>query len=293
MKINCKEIAEKIKQEIKQEVSTLPSTPKLVTIMVGNNPASVTYVNNKIKVLNECNMEHEILYFNEDVSQDTLINTIIKLNNDDKVNGIIIQLPLPKHLDEYRLTSKVSKEKDVDGFNISVNDIYNNRGLMPCTPQGILEIFKHDNYDLTGKQVLVIGRGATVGRFMSDLLTSKNATVTTIHSESYHVSNYVLYNQYDIIISCTGKKDIIDDEILYDLYQTDYIIDTGVIREFNEETGKYKLYGDIDNSIKKELDDMEIKYTNAIGGVGVLTTCMLVKNVLLAYKNQNDIKGGM
>lgn len=290
MKINCKEIAEKIKQEIKQEVSTLPSTPKLCTIMVGDNPASATYVNNKIKVLNECNMEHEVLYFNEDVSQDTLINTIIKLNNDDKVNGIIIQLPLPKHLDEYKLTSKVSKEKDVDGFNVSVNDIYNgNKALMPCTPSGILEIFKHDNYDLTGKQVLVIGRGATVGRFMSDLLTSKNATVTTIHSESYHVSNYVLYNHYDIIISCTGKKDIIDDEILYDLYQTDYIIDTGVIREFNEETGKYKLYGDIDNNIKKELDDMEIKYTNPIGGVGLMTTCILAKNVLLAYKDQ----GGM
>lgn len=271
--IDCKDIANKIKEDVKCSISKLTDAnyrkPKLVIIQVGNDYASTKYVNNKINACKFVGIESEHIVIDANARTLDVLKIISDLNDDSNIDGIIVQLPLPKHMDENMITQFVSNEKDIDcltATNIGWMSISKkeDRNVLPCTPAGIMEIFKSEMIDLKGKSVLVIGRSNIVGKPMATILTNSDATVTLAHSHSrYNV------NDYDIVISAIGKpKHIVvknKDAIL---------IDVGI----NSLDGK--LVGDFD------IENCECKaYTPVPGGVGPLTVAMVCKNVFKYYHN--------
>lgn len=278
--INGKEIAENILNNIKKEVESYDVKPTLAVIIVGCNPASKVYVKNKIK-------KSEFLGFNsilkelpENTTKEELLDVIKNLNNDKNVNGILLQLPLPKGLDEKDFLDEISPIKDVDGFTT-----YNSgklfKGEKPyavaCTPKGIIKLLETKNINLEGKLAVVIGRSNIVGKPIAALLLQKNATVIQAHSKTKNLPE--ILKLADVIISATGKEEFIKGDMVK---EGAVIIDVGITRNKNG-----KLTGDVDfESVNKKVSYI----TPVPGGVGPMTIASLMENTLELYKLQKGLK---
>ena len=272
--ISGTDLAKKLRAEIKEEATILQQrgiTPTLAVVLVGDNKASKSYVNSKHKACLENNINSVKIELDENISTASLLNEIEKLNNDDNVHGILVQLPLPKHIDAEQILNAVSPQKDVDGFHpINVGKlVIGEAKLIPCTPLGILEMIKSTGAEIDGKLALVIGRSNIVGKPISTLLLQNNATVITAHSKTKNLDS--LLEQADIIVSCVGSAHFLTGE--EKVKETVTIIDVGN----NYKDGK--LVGDVnlENFIGK------VKYISPVpGGVGPLTITMLMRNTLVA-----------
>ena len=272
--ISGTDLAKKLRTEIKEEATILQQrgiTPTLAVVLVGDNKASKSYVNSKHKACLENNINSVKIELDENISTASLLNEIEKLNNDDNVHGILVQLPLPKHIDGEQILNAVSPQKDVDGFHpINVGKlVIGEAKLIPCTPLGILEMIKSTGDEIDGKLALVIGRSNIVGKPISTLLLQNNATVITAHSKTKNLDS--LLEQADIIVSCVGSAHFLTGE--EKVKETVTIIDVGN----NYKDGK--LVGDVnlENFMGK------VKYISPVpGGVGPLTITMLMRNTLVA-----------
>ena len=272
--ISGTDLAKKLRAEIKEEATILQQrgiTPTLAVVLVGDNKAAKSYVNSKHKACLENNINSVKIELDENISTASLLNEIEKLNNDSEVHGILVQLPLPKHIDAEQILNAVSPQKDVDGFHpINVGKlVIGEAKLIPCTPLGILEMIKSTGEEIDGKLALVIGRSNIVGKPISTLLLQNNATVITAHSKTKNLDS--LLEQADIIVSCVGSAHFLTGE--EKVKETVTIIDVGN----NYKDGK--LVGDVnlENFIGK------VKYISPVpGGVGPLTITMLMRNTLVA-----------
>ena len=272
--ISGTDLAKKLRAEIKEEATILQQrgiTPTLAVVLVGDNKASKSYVNSKHKACLENNINSVKIELDENISTASLLNEIEKLNNDNNVHGILVQLPLPKHIDAEQILNAVSPQKDVDGFHpINVGKlVIGEAKLIPCTPLGILKMIKSTGEKIDGKLALVIGRSNIVGKPISTLLLQNNATVITAHSKTKNLDS--LLEQADIIVSCVGSAHFLTGE--EKVKETVTIIDVGN----NYKDGK--LVGDVnlENFMGK------VKYISPVpGGVGPLTITMLMRNTLVA-----------
>ena len=272
--ISGTDLAKKLRAEIKEEATILQQkgiTPTLAVVLVGDNKASKSYVNSKHKACLENNINSIKIELDENISTASLLNEIEKLNNDSEVHGILVQLPLPKHIDAEQILNAVSPQKDVDGFHpINVGKlVVGEAKLIPCTPLGILEMIKSTGDEIDGKLALIIGRSNIVGKPISTLLLQNNATVITAHSKTKNLDS--LLEQADIIVSCVGSAHFLTGE--EKVKETVTIIDVGN----NYKDGK--LVGDVnlENFMGK------VKYISPVpGGVGPLTITMLMRNTLVA-----------
>ena len=272
--IDGKIISGEIKEELKKKVEGLKIKPKLVVISVGDNPASKVYVGQKEKCANYIGINYEHKHY-DSISDDELIKVIEKLNKDKKVNGIIVQLPLPHGMDETRIVNTIIPEKDVDGLTyLNAGLLLNNEtSLVSCTPKGIMELLKRYHVELKGRYAVVIGRSILVGKPMMNLLINANATVTMCHSKTKDLAK--ITKKADVLVVAIGKKHFITRDMVK---KGAVVIDVGI----NRIDGK--LYGDVDYD---DVYSKVKKITPVPGGVGPMTVVMLMKNCMEAYEKQN------
>ncbi|PKE60736.1 bifunctional methylenetetrahydrofolate dehydrogenase/methenyltetrahydrofolate cyclohydrolase FolD [Macrococcoides caseolyticum] len=273
--LDGKKIAADYRANLAQEVEQLKAkgvTPNLTVILVGNDGASQSYVNNKKKSAEKIGMSSSIIHLDESTTEAALLEEIDKLNNDDNVHGILVQVPLPKQIDETKVLEKIAPEKDVDGFNpINIGRLYAGvETYIPCTPLGIMEILKHADIDLEGKDVAVIGRSHIVGQPVAKLLTDANATVTLLHSRSKDMD--AVLKRSDVIVSAVGKPGLVTKDVVK---QGAVIVDVG------NTVVDGKLTGDV---VYDEVSEVAGAITPVPGGVGPLTITMVLNNTLLAAK---------
>ena len=275
IKIDGVKVANDVKKRVSLAVEQLKSegiTPCLATILVGKNQASATYVRNKHKACAEVGIETKDHKLSSDIPQDELNQLISELNNDKSIHGILVQLPLPKQLDEFETTSRIFPTKDVDGLTPhNVGLLSMKKALLkPCTPSGIMELFEFYNIDLTGKKVVLINRSNLVGKPLYHLLLQKNATVVTCHSKTTDLTQHC--KNAEIII--TGVGDRTKFTLTSDMIKNDsIIIDVAITRHDD------KLAGDADFS---EIIETASYATPVPGGVGPMTVAMLLKNTVTA-----------
>ena len=279
--LDGKAFAQKIRDNLKQEVVKLKENninPKLAVIMVGNDNASKVYVKNKSKACEEIGIEFEEFLMPEQTTMEELLNTIEIVNNRKDVHGILLQSPIPKHLDIIKAFTKIDNTKDVDGLNpINSGKLITGEkdGFIPCTPLGIIKMLEEYDIQIEGKNAVVIGRSNLVGKPVAQCLLEKNATVTMCHSKTQNIADII--KQADIIIATLGKAKFVKEEMVKD---GAVIIDVGINRNENG-----KLEGDVDyeNVIKKA------SYITPVpGGVGPVTIAMLMDNLIKAAKMKND-----
>lgn len=280
--IDGKQIAADIRSEVAQKVAKLKENGKsacLAVILVGENPASVSYVTGKQKALAEVGMEDRSVRLSESVSEEELLKLIEQLNDDDSVHGILVQLPLPKHIDEDKIITAISPEKDADGFHpVNVGNMLIGRsGFLPCTPRGIIVLLKKMGIETSGKRAVVIGRSNIVGKPVAVLLARKdvNCTVTLCHTGTKNLCE--ITKQADILVVASGRPHTLTGEMIKD---GAVVIDVGVNRvpDASKKSG-FRLVGDCD------FDDLKEKasfITPVPGGVGPMTIAMLMANVLEA-----------
>lgn len=275
MKYKTKEFCNIIRETLKD--GYLIHKPKVATILVGDSEESKSYISKKMNEISNLNGEHELISMDKDVSTLDVINKIKELTIDDSVTGIIVQLPLPKHINTERVLQCIPVHKDVDGFSDHWNmqTFRNNEIITPCTPQGIIELLEYEYKSLEGYRVLVIGRGQTVGKPIMQMLSNRNATVLQLHSKTKEsIKDHILAFNPDIIISAVGADGIIKYEDVCNIENLKFIIDCGIKRK----DGKSR--GDILKEDYPKFDESKIKYTPVIGGIGPVTCIMLAKNLL-------------
>lgn len=276
--IDGKAVANKIKDKLKNEVSFLSghgSKPGLAVVLVGDNPASLVYTKAKAKACEELGINSFHYALHKDISQADLLWQVSELNNDPKVHGILVQLPLPKHLDEELILEAISPEKDVDGFHpFNVGRLVAGKPLFqPCTPLGIMKLLEDYGIDVSGKDAVVVGRSNIVGKPIAMMLLQKNATVTICHSKTINLQEKI--KRADIVIAAIGKPYMIKGEWIK---QGAVVIDVGINRLDNG-----KLAGDV------EYEDAFKRasfITPVPGGVGPMTIAMLMNNTVEAAKRQ-------
>lgn len=276
--INGKEIGDLIRQSIQQEVNDLKEqgiTPGLAVILVGDNPASKTYVSNKQKSCEQMGIYSELIELSEEISEETLLSEIDKLNADPAIDGILVQLPLPKHIDEQNVIAAISPEKDVDGFHPeSVGKMMLGQPTyLPCTPFGVMKLLEYANIDVAGKHAVIIGRSHIVGVPMGQLLLQKDATVTYCHSKTPNLA--AMTTQADILVVATGRAKMIGAE---HVKEGAVVIDVGINRDENN-----KLCGDVD--LDSVIDKVSA-ITPVPKGVGPMTITMLLFNTLQSAKRR-------
>lgn len=284
--IDGKQISASIKQQLAAEVVALKSkqvSPCLAVILVGSNPASVSYVTGKRKALAELGMADRTIEFPEYVTQLELLQTIDKLNKDPSVHGILVQLPLPLHIQEQKVIDVIAPEKDVDGFTpINVgNMVIGKDCFLPCTPHGIIQMLKKTGIETSGKRAVVIGRSNIVGRPISILLSRKdvNCTVTMCHTGTKNLAE--ITRQADILVVASGRPNTVTADMIK---EGAVVIDVGVNRipDATKKSG-FRLVGDCDFEGMKE----KASYITPVpGGVGPMTITMLMWNVVQAAKKQ-------
>src|SRR5690554_4340602 len=274
-----KALSSKVKEQIKQEVSEITEKrkPKLAVVLVGNDPASSTYVASKVKACELVGIESIAKRMDESTTQEELVEVIKQLNEDQNVDGILVQLPLPKHLDEQEIMFMIDPNKDVDGFHpINVGKLHlKQKTFVPATPKGVMALIKEYNINLTGKKVLVIGRSHLVGRPVAQLLVDANATVTIAHSRTTDLEQ--LCYQSEVIVAAVGVMHLVQREWLR---QGVILIDVGIHR-----TNENKLTGDI----SPDCTDVASYMTPVPKGVGPMTIAMLLENTMQAYKMRNAL----
>lgn len=280
MILDGKALSTKVKDRVKQEISNLPKNdniPTLAVVLVGDDPASAIYVRNKKRACEYVGIKSVSVTLGQDTTQEKLEQTLNDLNNDESINGILLQLPLPKGLDERKALNCIAPEKDVDGLS-SVNLgklITKEVGITPCTPTGVMEFFKEYNIDLTGKNVVIINRSILVGKPLALMMLNANATVTICHSKTQNISEYT--KKADVIVTAVGKAKFLTEDMVKD---GAVVIDVSIVRT---EAG---LCGDADY---ENIKDKASYITPVPGGVGPMTIAMLMENTLKAYKLQNNI----
>ena len=286
--LDGKKTSNDIKDEIALEVQEITSgggkTPHLAAILVGDNGASETYVNAKVKACERVGFDSTLVRLLEDVTEDKLIEEIIKINKNISIDGLIVQLPLPNHIDEKKIINTIDVKKDVDGFHpINIGNMtLNMPSFIPATPAGIIELLKRYNVDTIGKNCVVIGRSHIVGLPVSILMARNNfpgnSTVTILHSRSQNINKICL--NADILIVALGKANFVTSDMVK---EGACVIDVGITRVPSEVTKSgWKLLGDVDfKNVKKKASYI----TPVPGGVGPMTIAMLLKNTLIASKS--------
>ena len=275
MIIDGKQLSNEIKEEVKEKLTHIGTKLTLLVIMVGDNPASKVYVENKEKACKKVGMNTQTLLFDANVPQKKVIDAIQKANLDPNINGILVQLPLPAHLDEVKIIDAIDPKKDVDGLTtVNQGKLFSSTpgGIVPATPKGIMHIFDKLFYNLQGKNAVVIGRSKLVGKPIAQLLLSRNATVTMCHSKTENLKDICL--GADVLVVAIGKPKF----ITADMIKPDAIvIDVGINRNFG------RLDGDVDfeNAVS-----VAGYITPVPGGVGPLTIACLLENVIECYKIQ-------
>ena len=270
--INGKEIAESVRQEISKEVQQLREkniVPGLAVILVGDNQASQTYVRNKQKACEDLGMHSVLIKKPAELSQEELIQSIAELNQDDSIHGILVQLPLPGHIQEKAIIEAISPEKDVDGFHpINIGRMMTGQdAYLPCTPYGVMVMLEYIDYDLEGKHVVIVGRSNIVGKPAGQLFLNANATVTYCHSRTKDLAYYT--KQADVVVAAVGKRDTITSD---HIKEGAVVIDVGMNR--NDEG---KLCGDV---AFDEVKNKASYITPVPKGVGPMTITMLMKNTV-------------
>ena len=276
--IDGKQISADIKEEMRLEIAALNKagvSVGLAVVLVGNDPASKVYVGNKKKACEALGIVSSEYLLPEDTTEETLLELISKLNADDSVDGILVQLPLPRHLDEKKVINAISPSKDVDAFHpVNVGKIMiGDYTFAPCTPAGIIELIERSGISLEGKSCVVIGRSNIVGKPMSMLLLHKNATVTICHSRTKNLSEVV--SQADVVVAAVGRAKFVTADMVK---EGAVVIDVGINRMDNG-----KLCGDVDfDSVAPKCSYI----TPVPGGVGPMTIAMLMKNTVAAAKQK-------
>ena len=286
-RLNGKETAKQIRAELKHKVSLRKEmgqkTPHLAAVLVGNDGGSLSYVTSKVKACEEIGFESTLIRFEDTISEDTLLAKVIELNNDDHIDGFIVQLPLPDHINEIKVTDTISPNKDVDGFhpkNLG-NMMLNLPGFLPATPAGIIELIRRYDIETSGKHCVIIGRSNIVGTPLSMMLSRNskpgNCTVTLAHSRTTNLKELCL--QADILIAAIGKPNFISADMVKD---NAVIIDVGTTRveDASRERG-WRLVGDVNFN---EVSQKASFITPVPGGVGPMTIASLMMNTLKAME---------
>ena len=279
--LDGKAVSAKVKEEVKEEVEALKKqgvSVGLAVIIVGNNPASRTYVNNKKKACEAAGILSEEYALPEETTQEELLALVEELNHKDSINGILCQLPLPKQLDEEAVIAAISEKKDVDAFSaVNVGHIMiGDYSFLPCTPAGIMEILRHYNIDVAGKECVVIGRSNIVGKPMAMLLLHQNGTVTICHSKTKNLKDVT--SRADILVAAVGIPHFVTADMVK---EGAVVIDVGMDRDENG-----KLCGDVDFAA---VEPKASYITPVPGCVGPMTIATLLKNTVTAAKQQNGI----
>ena len=289
--INGKEIANNIRNQLKEDIAQLKnkyeSIPGLAVIQVGNNPASSVYVKAKAKNAKEVGIEVIDYHLEESITQEKLLEIINNLNNQNKVNGILVQLPLPKHINEQTILDSINSDKDADGFHpinvgkLSIASRNDENLLIPCTPYGCLLMLKDLKINLVGKNAIVIGRSNIVGKPMAQLLLKESCTVTIAHSKTQNLPQ--VCKNADIVIAAVGKPEMIQGNWIK---EEAIVIDVGINRIEIQRDGKLKtiLVGDVHYA---EVEKIASAISPVPGGVGPMTIACLLRNTTIAYKNFN------
>ena len=279
--LDGKAVSAKVKEEVKEEVEALKKqgvSVGLAVIIVGNNPASRTYVNNKKKACEAAGILSEEYALPEETTQEELLALVEELNHKDSINGILCQLPLPKQLDEEAVIAAISEKKDVDAFSaVNVGHIMiGDYSFLPCTPAGIMEILRRYNIDVAGKECVVIGRSNIVGKPTAMLLLHQNGTVTICHSKTKNLKDVT--SRADILVAAVGIPHFVTADMVK---EGAVVIDVGMDRDENG-----KLCGDVDFAA---VEPKASYITPVPGGVGPMTIATLLKNTVTAAKQQNGI----
>ena len=297
--IDGKAFAAKIRSQVKEDADKLIADKKVVpclaVVLVGENPASKVYVGAKTKMATECNIKTKDYKLEDDTDQETLLKLIKMLNEDTEIHGILVQLPLPKQIDERSVIDAITVEKDVDGFHainagrLSIGGDLLSKAFIPCTPLGSLLLLKDHVEDLRGKNAVVVGRSNIVGKPMAQLLIEESCTVTVVHSKTKEVES--LCSQADIVVVAAGRPEMVNGDWLKD---GAVVIDVGINRvPFTKEDGSEgsKIVGDVDF---ESASTKASKITPVPGGVGPMTiACLLRNTVTSAYRHSglNDPRG--
>lgn len=272
---DCKILSNIIKNEVKEKVDKLNIKPCLVVIQIGNNASSNIYLKSKKKACDEVGIIFKSISFVNNESEEYIINEIKKFNNDENVTAILVQIPIIGNYNTDKIINTISKDKDVDGLtDYNISKLYKNEfDIIPCTPYGIIELFKYHNVDLMGKNVVIIGKSQLVGKPLMVLLLNLGATVTVCHSKTKNLKS--ITKKADILVVAAGCKHLIKKDMVMN---NSIVIDVGI----NNIDGK--IYGDVDfkKVSKKAL------VTPVPGGIGLLTVSMLLKNVLKCYEKKNN-----
>ncbi|MFF2175523.1 bifunctional methylenetetrahydrofolate dehydrogenase/methenyltetrahydrofolate cyclohydrolase FolD [Lysinibacillus sp. NPDC058147] len=276
--INGKEIGQEIRNSVAERVTRLKEqglTPGLAVVLVGDNQASATYVRNKQKSCEAIGMFSELIKLPEETTQEALLAQIELLNKREDIHGILVQLPLPKHIDEDTVIATIAVEKDVDGFSpVSVGKMMlGQETFLPCTPFGVMKLLEYSGIEIAGKHAVIVGRSHIVGKPMGQLLLQKDATVTYTHSKTPNLPSFT--KQADILIAAVGRANFITKE---HVKEGAVVIDVGINRDENN-----KLCGDVNFN---EVDGIASHITPVPGGVGPMTITMLLFNTVQAAENK-------
>lgn len=276
--INGKEISAAIREEIKAEVQGMSVRPGLAVVLVGDDPASAVYVRNKSKACAEVGIYSEVYRLPEETGREQLLGLIEQLNQSPLIHGILVQLPLPKHLDPEEVIMAIDPAKDVDAFHpVNVGKIMiGNYDFLPCTPAGVMELLHRSGIEVSGKECVVIGRSNIVGKPQAMLLLHENATVTVCHSKTRDLPS--VCRRADILVSAVGKAKFVTADMVKD---GAVIIDVGMNRDENG-----KLCGDVDF---EPVSEKASYITPVPGGVGPMTITMLLKNTVTAAKRAEQV----
>lgn len=281
MIIDGKQIAQQLKEQMREQVASLAAQygrkPCLDVIIVGENPASLSYVRSKIKATEYCGFDGELISLPEETIEEELLRVIRERNDNAAVDGILVQLPLPKHINEQRVIDTIAPEKDVDGFHPSnVAKLWlNEDAIVPCTPMGIMALLEQTNIPLEGKRAVVVGRSNIVGKPIAKLLLDKNCTVTMAHSRTADLA--AVCREADILVVAVGRPQMITAEMVK---PGATIIDVGINR-----TAEGKLVGDVDFA---SVAPIAGAITPVPGGVGPMTITMLMRNTINCYLKRNN-----
>lgn len=277
MILDGKELSKEIRDELKLKIKKYVIKPCLAVIQIGDDEASNIYIKSKAKACEEVGMYFKHIKFSENTLEREVVNKILELNNDEYVDGILIQLPLPERFEENKYVNLIAKNKDVDGLtDTNVGKVCKGiPNLVPCTPLGIMTLLKENNVEIEGKHAVVVGRSNLVGKPIAMMLLNANATVTMCHSKTIDLKKYT--KDADILISATGIKHLITEDMVKDKA---VVVDVGMIRE-------ERLYGDVDfEKVSKKASFI----TPVPGGVGPMTVAMLLSNVNKNYELKHKEK---
>ena len=278
--IDGKKISQQIKDELKTEVAELAKKGRhacLAVIQVGDDPASSVYVNNKKKACAYIGIESRAYELSENTAEDELVGLVEQLNEDDGVNGILVQLPLPAHIDEDKIIKAISPDKDVDGFHpVSVGRLWiGEKGFLSCTPAGIIQLLKRSDIQIEGKECVIVGRSNIVGKPMAALLLRENGTVTVAHSRTKNLRE--ITRRADILVAAVGKERFITKEYIKD---GAVVIDVGIHRD-----AQNHLCGDVDF---EDVESAASAITPVPGGVGPMRIAMLMNNCVQTIRTQEE-----